>query len=67
MANLMKIASLWAGTDKTGDPIISGNVSAPVGVVLDLESRIVILTNKRKEADNHPDYELYVTKNEPRE
>lgn len=67
MADLIKIGSLWKGSDKNGNEMFSGNVDVPVEVTLDDTKRIVILHNERKEADNHPDFQIFVTKNEPRE
>lgn len=65
MASLLKIGSLWKGTDKNGNEMLSGKLSTPVAVTLTDETRIVVLTNIRKDADNHPDFELYVSKDEP--
>jgi len=67
MADLLKLGSLWKGTDKKGNEMFSGNVSVPTGVVIDDTNRVVILTNPRKEADNHPDFEMFITKNEPQD
>jgi uncharacterized protein (DUF736 family) len=66
MADLLKIGSLWRGEDKNGNEMFSGNVDIPVGVIVDDTKRIVVLFNDRKEADNHPDFQIFVTKNEPR-
>jgi uncharacterized protein (DUF736 family) len=66
MAELLKIGSLWRGEDKNGNEMFSGNVDVPVQVTLDDTKRIVVLFNDRKEAENHPDFQIFVTKNEPR-
>ena len=66
MADLLKIGSLWRGEDKNGNEMFSGNVDVPVQVTLDDTKRIVVLFNDRKEAENHPDFQIFVTKNEPR-
>jgi len=65
MASLLKIGSLWKNTDKNGNEMLSGKLSTPVPVTLTDEHRLVILTNNRKEADNHPDFEVFVSKDEP--
>jgi uncharacterized protein (DUF736 family) len=62
----LKIGGLYSGQDKNGNDMFSGNVDIPVDVVINPESRIVIFTNPRKEAENHPDFEVFLTKNEPR-
>ena len=66
MADLLKIGSLWKGQDKNGNDMFSGNVDVPVDVTLNDTKRIVVLFNERKEAENHPDFQIFVTKNEPR-
>lgn len=65
MAGLLKIGALYEGTDKNGNQMLNGNVDIPAGLILDDTCRLVILVNPRKEADNHPDFEVFVTKNEP--
>jgi uncharacterized protein (DUF736 family) len=65
MADLLKIGSLWKGNDKNGNEMFSGNVSVPAGVTIDDTHRIVCLFNDRKTAENQPDFQVYVTKNEP--
>lgn len=67
MAELLKVGSLWKGSDKNGNEMISGNVDVPVEVTLDDTKRFVILFNERKDAANHPDFHIFVTKNEPRD
>lgn len=64
MAGLLKLGSLWKGIDKNGNEMLSGNVDVPVCVSVDENTRVVILANSRKEAENHPDFELFLTKNE---
>ena len=66
MAELLKIGSLWRGEDKNGNEMFSGNVDVPVQLTLDDTKRIVVLFNDRKESDKHPDFQIFVTKNEPR-
>jgi len=65
MAGLLKIGGLYKSQDKNGNEMLNGNVDVPVDVTINDTSRIVIFTNPRKEADNHPDFEIFVTKNEP--
>ncbi len=67
MADLLKIGSLWKGADKNGNEMLSGNVDVPAGVTIDDTNRIVILFNDRKEAEKHPDFQIFVTKNEPQQ
>lgn len=67
MANLLQIGSLWKGEDKNGNDMFSGNVDVPAGVVIDDTHRIVVLTNERKTAQNHPDFHIFVTKNEKKD
>ena len=65
MANLLKIGGLWKGTDKNGNEMLSGKLEIPVGVTVDDTTRVVALTNIHKDADNHPDFQLYFGKDEP--
>lgn len=67
MAGLLKIGGLWESNDKNGNKTLSGNVDLPVGITINETNRIVIFTNDRKGAENQPDYQMFVTKNEPPE
>ena len=50
---------LWKTTDKNGRTVLSGNLNQNV--------RLVIFENQFKDADNQPDFELFLTKKEPKE
>jgi len=65
MAGLFKIGALYEGTDKEGNQMLNGNIDLPAPLVIDGTNRLVILVNPRKTAENHPDFEVFVTKNEP--
>jgi uncharacterized protein (DUF736 family) len=66
MANLLQIGSLWKSEDKNGNDMFSGKVNVPTGVIIDDTCRIVAFANDRKEAENHPDFHIFVSKDEPR-
>jgi len=56
MSDLLKVTGLWSSKDKNGNLVLSGNLNG--------NARIVIFANTHKEADNQPDFNMYVTKNE---
>ena len=64
MAGLLKIGGLWKRQDKNGNEMLSGKVDTPVGLVVEDGTRIVALVNNRKSADNHPDYEIFLSKDD---
>jgi hypothetical protein len=66
MADLLKIGSLWRGEDKNGNEMFSGNVDVPVQVTLDDTKRIVVSIQRPEGKRKHPDFQIFVTKNEPR-
>lgn len=53
MAGLVEISGLWLNTTKEGHKYFKGYMG---------QAEIVILKNKYKEEDKHPDYILYVAK-----
>lgn len=58
-ADLIKVTGLWQSEDRNGNMVLSGNLNG--------NARIVIFFNTHKEADNQPDFNLYITKNEKQE
>jgi len=58
MSELLKVCGLWKGEDKNGKTMLSGSMG---GV------RVLVLLNKFKEKDNHPDYQLFFAKKERKE
>jgi len=50
-STVIEITGLWKGTDKNGDPYMTGYMG---------NSRVVILKNKFKTGTKHPDYVLYI-------
>jgi uncharacterized protein (DUF736 family) len=56
MSDLLKVTGLWSSKDKNGNLVLSGNLNG--------NARIVIFANTHKEAENQPDFNMYVTKNE---
>jgi uncharacterized protein (DUF736 family) len=50
-SNLCEIFALWKNTSKNGDTYLSGTMG---------NSKILVLKNTRKEADNQPDYRVFV-------
>ena len=67
MANLLKIGGLWKSQDKNGNEMLSGKLEIPVGITVDGTTRVVALTNLHKDSDKHPDFQLYVGKDEPQQ
>jgi uncharacterized protein (DUF736 family) len=58
-APLLKVTGLWKSEDRNGNMVLSGNLNG--------NARIVIFANTHKEAENQPDFNMYVTKNEKSE
>lgn len=58
-SDLIKITGLWQTKDRDGNMVLSGNLNG--------SARVVIFTNKYKDADNQPDFEMYIGKNEKKE
>lgn len=58
-SDLLEVTGLWESKDKDGNMILSGNLNGKI--------RIVIFKNGYKEAENHPDYRMYLSKKEPQE
>ena len=58
-SELLKVTGLWQSNDKNGNMVLSGNLNG--------NARIVIFANTHKEAENQPDFNMYVTKNEKRD
>jgi len=48
----VKITGLWKGTDKNGNPFLSGN--------LNQISKLLVMKNTYKKAKNEPDYFIYL-------
>lgn len=63
---LLKIGSLWQKEDKNGNTMFSGNIDIPADITLTGDNTLMVFTNDRKNADNHPDFEVYVGKKEDR-
>jgi len=57
MSDLIKIGSLWINDSKEGK-ILTGRLG---------DAKLLLLKNKYKKTDKHPDYNIYVAKNEKRE
>ncbi len=53
---LLKISGLWEKTSAKGNRYLVGRLNANV--------KIVILQNNRKEADNDPDFQLFIQQDE---
>jgi len=67
MAGLLKIGGLWKDNDKNGNEMLSGKVDVPVGVTITETTRVVILTNIHKDSNKHPDFNMFLTKEQPPE
>ena len=50
-SDLVEIGGLWLNESKGGEKYFSGSLGS---------ARLIIFKNKFKEADNQPDYRLYV-------
>lgn len=55
---MIKIGAVWAGNDKDGNPMLTGQIG---------DARLVILKNGYKEQDKHPDYIVYIAENKKRD
>ena len=53
--NLVEIFALWKNTSKSGETYLTGKMG---------NGRVLVLKNNYKEADNQPDYRVYITKND---
>jgi hypothetical protein len=53
--NMILVGGLWASTTKAGDRMLSGGNGS---------LRFVILKNKNKTKESHPDYNLFIAQNE---
>lgn len=51
MGDMVKLTGLWTGKTAAGDPKMTGRMGS---------ARVLILKNKFKKQDNHPDYELFL-------
>ena len=51
MSDGIQLTGLWKSTSKAGDNYLSGNLGS---------GRIMILTNKFKKTEKHPDYIMYL-------
>jgi len=58
MSELIKLMGLWESKDKNGNAFYSGKLG---------NARVIIMKNGYKEQDNHPDYEVLIKKNEPKQ
>lgn len=54
-SNLTEIFALWKNTSKSGETYLTGKLG---------NARLLVLKNNYKEADNQPDYRVFVTKDE---
>lgn len=50
-SNLCEIFALWKNTSKNGDTYLTGTMG---------NSRILVFKNNQKEAENQPDYRVFV-------
>lgn len=50
---MIELSGLWESTDKNGNLVLSGNLG---------NARLVIFKNTYKEAENQPDFKLYLDK-----
>ena len=49
---MIKLTALWLKRSKDDESYMSGNVG---------DANIIIMRNKYKKSDNHPDYIVYIT------
>lgn len=58
MSEKIRVCGLWSSKDKDDNLILSGSINPGV--------RVVVFANGFKEAENQPDYILYMQKAEPK-
>jgi len=63
MSDMQKVTGLWKSKTKGGQHMLSGKINdramEPIERVTN-GSRIIILENKFKETERHPDYNLFI-------
>ena len=55
---MIEIAAVWQNQSKNGETYFSGYFG---------RSRLLIFKNKSKQADNHPDWRIYITEDQKRD